>query len=169
MILNTENLSTLKIHKLTQAQYDRELAADRIDENALYLTPEEEIDLSAYATIEQMNGKAPSIHSHTASEVGAYTKSEVDAKISSIPTPDVSGQINTHNTSGTAHSDIRTAVSNAASAASIAQSTANAAQTAANNAQTIANSKAPMYQYSTTDLIEGSSALTTGTLYFVYE
>lgn len=36
----TENLSTLKINKLTQEQYDRELAAGRIDENALYLTPE---------------------------------------------------------------------------------------------------------------------------------
>ena len=36
----TENLSTLKIHKLTQAQYDRELAAGRIDENAIYLTPD---------------------------------------------------------------------------------------------------------------------------------
>ena len=29
--------------------------------------------------------------------------------------------------------------------------------------------KAPAYQYSTTDLKEGSSALATGTLYFVYE
>ena len=37
----TENLSTLKIHKLTQAQYDRELEAGRIDANALYLTPDE--------------------------------------------------------------------------------------------------------------------------------
>jgi hypothetical protein len=46
----TENLSTLKIHKLTQAQYDRELEAGRIDENSLYLTPDEEIDLSEYAT-----------------------------------------------------------------------------------------------------------------------
>ena len=34
----TENLSTFKIHKLTQAQYDRELEAGRIDENALYIT-----------------------------------------------------------------------------------------------------------------------------------
>lgn len=42
MILITENLSTLKIHKLTQAQYDRELAAGRIDKNALYLTPDED-------------------------------------------------------------------------------------------------------------------------------
>ena len=47
-----ENVSTLQIHKLTQEQYDRELAAGRIDENALYLTPEEEIDLSGLATEE---------------------------------------------------------------------------------------------------------------------
>lgn len=38
----TENLSTLKIHRLTQAQYDRELEAGNIDPNALYLTPEKE-------------------------------------------------------------------------------------------------------------------------------
>jgi hypothetical protein len=37
--LITENLNTLKIHKLTQAQYDRILAAGEVDENALYLTP----------------------------------------------------------------------------------------------------------------------------------
>ena len=29
----TENLSTLKIHKLTQEQYDRELAAGKINDN----------------------------------------------------------------------------------------------------------------------------------------
>lgn len=54
----TENLSTLKIHKLTQAQYDRELAAGRIDETALYLTPDEDKDMSQYATVEQLNKKA---------------------------------------------------------------------------------------------------------------
>jgi hypothetical protein len=37
----TENLSTLKIHKLTQTQYDRELEAGNIDATALYLTPDE--------------------------------------------------------------------------------------------------------------------------------
>lgn len=47
----TENLSTLKIHKLTKEQYDRELKAGNIDETSLYLTPEEEIDLSGYATV----------------------------------------------------------------------------------------------------------------------
>ena len=40
--MKTENLSTLKIHQLSQKQYDRELAAGRIDENAIYLTPYED-------------------------------------------------------------------------------------------------------------------------------
>lgn len=48
----TENLSTLKIHKLTQEQYERELSAGNIDGSALYLTPDEEI------TLEQI-GAAP--------------------------------------------------------------------------------------------------------------
>lgn len=51
------------------------------------------------------------------------------------------GAVNTHNSSGTAHSDIRTALAG----------------------------KAPAYQYSTTDLTAGTSPLATGTLYFVYE
>ena len=38
----TENLSTLKIHKLSQAQYDRAVENGTIDENALYLTPDED-------------------------------------------------------------------------------------------------------------------------------
>ena len=36
----TEDLSTLTIHKLTQEQYERELAAGNIDPSALYLTPD---------------------------------------------------------------------------------------------------------------------------------
>ena len=37
----TENLSTLKINKLTQAQYNRELEAGRLDPNAIYLIPDD--------------------------------------------------------------------------------------------------------------------------------
>lgn len=37
----TTNLSTLKIHKLTQEQYDTAVANGTIDENALYLTPDD--------------------------------------------------------------------------------------------------------------------------------
>lgn len=40
-----ENLSTLK-NKLTQEQYDRELMAENIDANALYLTPNKQIDVN---------------------------------------------------------------------------------------------------------------------------
>ena len=65
----TENLSTLKIHKLTQEQYERELAAGNIDPNAIYLTPDEEIDLSQYATLDQLDAKANAEHDHSASEI----------------------------------------------------------------------------------------------------
>lgn len=49
--MDTKNLSTLKIHKLTKAQYDRELAAGRIDTDALYITPSEEDDFSSVVLI----------------------------------------------------------------------------------------------------------------------
>lgn len=71
----TTNLETLKIHKLTKEQYERELAAGNIDANALYLTPEEDVDLSQYATKTEiseaqaalqlaLDGKADSSHTH---------------------------------------------------------------------------------------------------------
>lgn len=53
--MKTENLSTLKIHKLSQEQYDRELAAGRIDETALYLTPDNTSDPDKYATQEDLD------------------------------------------------------------------------------------------------------------------
>lgn len=65
----TENLSTLKIHKLTQEQYDREFEAGRIDPNAFYLTPDEEGDLSSYATVEQLASKADLTHTHDITDV----------------------------------------------------------------------------------------------------
>lgn len=42
---------------------------------------------------------------------GLATENYVDNAISAIPTPDVSGQINAHNTSTSAHNDIRTLIS----------------------------------------------------------
>ena len=71
----TENLSTLKIHKLTQEQYDRELSSGNIDTNALYLTPDEEIDLSDYATIEYVDSKVVAEHNH---DDAYYTETEID-------------------------------------------------------------------------------------------
>lgn len=60
----------------------------------------------------------------SASQALIDAKSYTDAKILAIPTPDVSGQISTHNTSSSAHNDIRTAVSNVQKAADNAQTTA---------------------------------------------
>lgn len=67
--MKTENVSTLKIHKLSQEQYDRELAAGTLDDTAIYMTPGEEIDLSPYATITQLNTKANTSHTHDASNI----------------------------------------------------------------------------------------------------
>lgn len=41
----TENLSNLKIHRLTQKQFDKVLADGNIDETALYLTPDRSISV----------------------------------------------------------------------------------------------------------------------------
>ena len=98
-------------------------------------------------------------------DTNAYLEGRFDGlnyKIENIPTPDVSGQINTHNNDTSAHADIRTAVSNAQTAANNAASEASAAQTTA-------NSKAPMYTYGTEDLEAGVTALESGKLHFVYE
>jgi hypothetical protein len=81
--LITENLSTLKIYKLTQEQYERKLANGEIDQSALYFTDDdnEDIDLSIYATVEQLNDKADKEHTHNDTY---YTESEVDEKINVI-------------------------------------------------------------------------------------
>lgn len=83
----TENIPTLKIYKLTQEQYDEKLANGTIDEDALYLTPDEEIDvdLDGYATIEQLNEKANAEHAH---EIDDITNLQValDTKVSTSRT-----------------------------------------------------------------------------------
>lgn len=78
--MNTENLSTLKIHKLTQAQYDRELAAGRIDASALYLTPEAEIDYSLGTTTKQLSN----VDLNTVKENGWYSYT-TSAGITNVP------------------------------------------------------------------------------------
>ena len=40
--MKTENISTLKIHKLTQEQYNREFENGTLEETSMYLTPEVE-------------------------------------------------------------------------------------------------------------------------------
>lgn len=48
--MQTTNISTLKINKLTKAQYERERDAGNLDENALYLTPDDGLDASDIAS-----------------------------------------------------------------------------------------------------------------------
>ena len=64
-----ENLSTLKINKLKQSQYDRELAAGNIDANEWYLTPYEDVDLSGYATKDDVNKKSDKEHGHVIADI----------------------------------------------------------------------------------------------------
>ena len=35
----TENLPTLRIHELTKEQFEQQLSADTLEQNAIYLTP----------------------------------------------------------------------------------------------------------------------------------
>lgn len=76
---NSEILSTLKIHRLTQEEYDQKVADGTLDENAIYLTPDEEINLSGYATIEQLNTKSDLSHIH---DDIYYTETEIDVLLS---------------------------------------------------------------------------------------
>ena len=61
----SEILQTLKIHKMTQEQYEQGLANGSLEDNAIYLTPDEAIDLSEYATVEQVQSKADAEHTHS--------------------------------------------------------------------------------------------------------
>lgn len=105
----TENLSTLKIHNLTKEQYERELAAGRIDENALYLTPYEEADLSEYVTKEYVDdaleGKQPIGDYALKSDIPTDYLTEVPEEYATET--DVGNSISNHNTNTSAHNDIR--------------------------------------------------------------
>lgn len=60
----TKDLSNLDIYKLSKEQYESRKEAGTLDQDALYLTEAEEIDLSSYATkeyVEQNGGKIDAI------------------------------------------------------------------------------------------------------------
>lgn len=60
--MQTENIPTLRIHKLTQAQYDAQLSKGNIRENELYLTPCEMQNPSKYATKDYVSTSLNSIY-----------------------------------------------------------------------------------------------------------
>jgi hypothetical protein len=76
--MNIENLSTLKIHKLTQEQYDRELEAGRIEANALYLTPDTLAEVTKEYVDDSVNALADDIKQTYA------TKNEINSMESSL-------------------------------------------------------------------------------------
>lgn len=81
----TEVLSTLEIYKLTQEEYEQAVKDGTIVENAIYLTPEEDIDLSGYATIDQLNSKADRNHGHEIEDVNQLQE-KLDALDNEIST-----------------------------------------------------------------------------------
>jgi hypothetical protein len=93
--LITENLTTLKIHKLTQEQYERELAAGNIDENALYLTPDdgnsETLEDVVYAAEESVDTFAEVINADTlGGHPSSYFATKEDLNNIDIPDIDIS-------------------------------------------------------------------------------
>ena len=88
----TDILSTLKIYRLTQEEYDRELAAGRIDENAIYLTPDKEVDLSEYATIDYVDEQIASIEIPDFEQVQAdWDETDTTSPAYIWNKPDISG------------------------------------------------------------------------------
>ena len=94
----TENLSTLKINKLSQAQYDREEINGSIDINALYLTPYEEVNDLVVSSTEPTNKNVqiwvnpndeiitsiPEIKDNIISETDTWSSSKINNKIENM-------------------------------------------------------------------------------------
>lgn len=91
--MKTTNIPTLTIHKLTQAQYDRELANGNIDENAIYLTPDNSsgatpegdyVDMDTFVTgMTEMDSRVIELekvdHDHTnKAKIDTYDKTQTE-------------------------------------------------------------------------------------------
>lgn len=96
---------------------DAEAQAEAAWESAQAAADSEDAARAAQAAAEKARDEAqqaaggdfatPAYVDDKAATAEKNAKSYTDQKIAAIPTPDVSGQINAHNTSGNAHSDIR--------------------------------------------------------------
>lgn len=71
----TENLQTLKINKLTQEQYDTALANGTINDNELYMTPDDnELDTTLFLRVSDV-GSAVDINPINADTLGGKAAS----------------------------------------------------------------------------------------------
>lgn len=85
----TKNLPILKIHTLTEVQYNIERDANRLEEDAFYLTPYEEVkvvsDLNSDSTTDALSAAAgKSLQDNKAEKSNVYTKLEINALLDGI-------------------------------------------------------------------------------------
>lgn len=101
--MTEKNLSTLKIHKLTQDQYNIALSKGNIEEDALYLTHDEEIDLSPYATVDDMNKKANNsdLTAHTGNKTNPHGVTKDQVGLSNVPNVSTNDQTPTYSNTTT--------------------------------------------------------------------
>lgn len=85
----TKNLPILKIHTLTEVQYNTERDANRLEEDAFYLTPYEEVkvvsDLSSDSTTDALSAAAgKSLQDNKANKLDVYTKNEINKLLNDV-------------------------------------------------------------------------------------
>ena len=76
----TENLSTLKIHKLTKQQYDREAAKGTLDPTAIYLYPDDTPEL-----ITEMTDAVTDKQTPTAKAVSNFVELKISSLVDTAP------------------------------------------------------------------------------------
>ena len=88
----TENLTTLKINQLTQAQYEAALAAGTINENELYATPDDnELDTTTFLRVSDV-GSAVDTNPINADTLGGKSASEF---LTAVDKTELNNTINT--------------------------------------------------------------------------
>ena len=88
----TENLSTLKINKLTKAQYETALAAGTVNENELYATPDDnELDTTTFLRVSDV-GSAVDTNPINADTLGGKSASEF---LTAVDKTELNNTINT--------------------------------------------------------------------------
>ena len=87
-----ENLTTLKINQLTQAQYEAALAAGTINENELYATPDDnELDTTTFLRVSDV-GSAVDTNPINADTLGGKSASEF---LTAVDKTELNNTINT--------------------------------------------------------------------------
>ena len=87
-----ENLTTLKINQLTQAQYEAALAAGTINENELYATPDDnELDTTTFLRVSDV-GSAVDTNPINADTLGGKSVSEF---LTTVDKTELNNSINT--------------------------------------------------------------------------